>query len=629
MFKNLFRTKSLEQLKAKAEDPEHQLKKNLGTFDLTMFGIGAIIGAGIFSAIGTAAAGGLDGRPAAGPALVISILIVALACGFTALAYAEMASMIPVSGSAYTYAYATLGELMAWIIGWDLLLEYAVSNVAVAISWGDYTKSFLANVLNVHVPGWLSMDPRTALMLPDGAAAMTLTEKLHALAQAKAGLVDGATTFANWATLKDAPLLFGFPVAINLLAVVITVAITWLVYLGIKESARANAVMVVVKVAILLAVVGIGIKFIDTRNWVPFAPKGLMGIQAGAAIIFFAFIGFDAVSTTAEECRDPGRNLPRGILFSLGICTLIYAAVALVVTGMLKYTELGKQADPLAYIFTQHGLSGWAGVISFGAIIATTAALLVYQVGQPRIFMSMSRDGLLGPWFGKVSKKHGTPGNATFLTGCIVAVPAALLNISEVVELCNIGTLFAFSLVCAAVLVLRERRPEALRKFTMPMPWLVAPLGIYGCVWMAKGLPGITWVRFLIWLAIGLAIYFVYGLRKSRLVQAGGKDHASQAGVSVGRVRFYARGLQISACLILLIEGALLFTGRSLSGRFDLGGIVWTWVNFPRRGVGEVSASLLNLRAAGLELEVLALIYLGLFLLLWLSSRRKQLCSPA
>jgi len=517
MLKNLFRTKSLEQLKAKAEEPEHQLKKNLGTFDLTMFGIGAIIGAGIFSAIGTAAAGGLDGRPAAGPALVISILIVAVACGFTALAYAEMASMIPVSGSAYTYAYATLGELMAWIIGWDLLLEYAVSNVAVAISWGDYTKSFLANVLHMHIPGWLSMDPRTALMLPDGAPAMGLTQKLHLLEQAKQGLADGAASFANWAAVKDAPMLFGFPITINLLAVVITVLITWLVYLGIKESARANAIMVVVKVAILLAVVGIGIKFIDTHNWVPFAPKGLMGIQAGAAIIFFAFIGFDAVSTTAEECKDPGRNLPRGILFSLGICTVIYAAVALVVTGMLKYSELGKQADPLAYIFSQHGLNGWAGVISFGAIIATTAALLVYQVGQPRIFMSMSRDGLLGPWFGKVSKKHGTPGNATFLTGCIVAVPAALLNISEVVELTNIGTLFAFSLVCAGVLILRVRRPEALRRFRMPLVWVTAPLGILFCIWLAKGLPAVTWYRFFAWLLIGLVVYFVYGFWNSSL----------------------------------------------------------------------------------------------------------------
>ncbi|MCE1228083.1 MAG: amino acid permease [Firmicutes bacterium] len=519
MLPSLFRTKSLEQLKARAEAPEHQLKKNLGTFDLTMFGIGAIIGAGIFSAIGTAAAGGLDGRPGAGPALVVSILLVAVACGFTALAYAELASMIPVSGSAYTYTYATLGEMMAWIIGWDLLLEYAVSNVAVAISWGDYTRSFLENALHIHIPGWLATDPRTALSLVNGAPPMALGDKLHLLAQAKAGLADGAATFAQWSTLKAAPTFFGFPITINLLAVIITVLITWLVYRGIKESARANSFMVVVKVAILLAVVGLGLKFIDSGNWKPFAPHGLAGIQAGAAIIFFAFIGFDAVSTTAEECRDPGRNLPRGILYSLAICTFIYAAVALVVTGMLKYTELGKQADPLAYIFSQHGLTGWAGVISFGAIIATTAALLVYQVGQPRIFMSMSRDGLLGPWFGKVHAKHGTPSHATFLTGCLVAIPAALLNISEVVELTNIGTLFAFSVVCAGVMILRIKRPEATRRFRMPWVWVTAPLGIAFCLWLAKGLPALTWYRFLVWLALGLGIYFAYGYRKSALAR--------------------------------------------------------------------------------------------------------------
>ena len=521
MLKQLFRTKSLEQLRASAEEPEHQLKKNLGTFDLAMFGIGAIIGAGIFSSIGTAAAGGIDGRPAAGPALVVSILIVAVACGFTALAYAEMASMIPVSGSAYTYTYATMGELMAWVIGWDLLLEYAVSNVAVAISWGDYTRSFLSNVLGIHIPGWLAMDPRTSLMLSEGMRAqqMTLAEKLQAVVQAKQGLLDGAATFQNWDVLKDAPLLGGFPVTFNLLAVIVTILVTWLVYIGIKESARVNTIMVVIKVAILLAVVGVGIKLIDKGNWVPFAPQGLRGIQAGAAIIFFAFIGFDAVSTTAEECRDPGRNLPAGILWSLGICTIIYAAVALVVTGMLKYTELGMHADPLAFIFSQRGMTGWAGIISFGAIIATTAALLVYQVGQPRIFMSMSRDGLLGPWFGKVSPRYGTPGNATFVTGCIVAIPAAFLNISEVVELTNIGTLFAFSLVCAGVLILRRTRPEAPRRFRMPWVWVTAPLGILFCIWLAKGLPTITWIRFLAWLIIGLVVFFAYGHRNSILHQ--------------------------------------------------------------------------------------------------------------
>ncbi len=515
---NLFRTKSLEQLKASAEEPEHQLKKNLGAFDLTMFGIGAIIGAGIFSSIGTAAAGNMaDGRLPAGPGLVLSILIVALICGFTALAYAELASMIPVSGSAYTYAYATLGELMAWIIGWDLLLEYAISNVAVAISWGDYARSFLSTVFHVNIPGWLGMDPRSAMKLVEGAPAMTLSTKLHVLADAKLGVVNGAATFANWEVLKSAPNVAGFPITINLLAVIITVLITWLCYIGIKESARVNSVMVVVKVLILLAVVGLGIKFIDTGNWHPFVPHGWRGIQAGAAIIFFAFIGFDAVSTTAEECRNPGRDLPLGILWSLGICTVIYAAVALVVTGMLHYTKLGGIADPLSFIFTEHKMGSIAAVISFGAVIATTAALLVYQVGQPRIFMSMSRDGLLGPWFGKIHKKFQTPSNATVLTGFLVAIPAALLNIDEVVELANIGTLFAFVIVCVAVLILRKRRPEAPRKFLMPLVWVLAPAGILGCFWIAKGLPTITWIRFVVWLGIGLVIYFIYGVKKSRL----------------------------------------------------------------------------------------------------------------
>ncbi|BDU78275.1 amino acid permease [Mesoterricola sediminis] len=518
MIEKLFRSKSLETLKAQAEEPEHQLRRNLGTFDLTMFGIGAIIGAGIFSSIGTAAAGHLaDGRLPAGPALVVSILLVAVGCGFTALAYAELASMIPVSGSAYTYAYATLGELMAWIIGWDLLLEYAVSNVAVAISWGDYARSFLANVLGVHVPGWLAMDPRTALQLLPASPPMGLGAKLHLLAQARAGLADGGAVFANWQVLRDAPLVAGFPVTVNLLAVVVTVGVTYLVYLGIRESARANAVMVVLKVLILAAVVAIGARFINPGNWHPFAPHGFGGIQAGAAIIFFAFIGFDAVSTTAEECRDPGHSLPRGILLSLGICTLIYAAVALVVTGMLKYTDLAGKADPLAYIFSQNHMNGVAGVISLGAVIATTAALLVYQVGQPRIFMAMSRDGLLGPWFGRVSPRHRTPSNATLLTGLLVAIPAALLSIDEVVELCNIGTLFAFSVVCAAVMILRKRRPEAVRRFRMPWIWVFAPAGILACLWIAKGLPAVTWIRFFAWLGLGLVIYFAYGLRNSAL----------------------------------------------------------------------------------------------------------------
>jgi len=518
MLKTLFRTKSLEQLRESADLSEHRLKRHLGVFDLTMFGIGAIIGAGIFSTIGTAAAGNAaDGRLGAGPALMLSFVLTAIACGFTALAYAELASMIPVSGSAYTYAYATLGELAAWIIGWDLLLEYAVSNVAVAISWGDYARSFFANVFHVDIPGWLGMDPKTAFTLLEGVADPGFSQKLALLAQAKAGAINGAATFAHWDVLQSAPTVAGVPVTFNLLAVIITAFITWLCYVGIKESARANAIMVVIKVVILLAVVGLGAKYVSTEHWTPFSPNGWSGVQAGAAIIFFAFIGFDAVSTTAEECKDPGRDLPRGILWSLAICTVIYVLVTAVVTGMVKYTELAGKADPLAYVFEKFHLTWLAGTIAFGAVIATTAALLVYQVGQPRIFMSMSRDGLLGPWFARVHKRYGTPSNATVFTGFLVAIPAGLLNIDVVVELTNIGTLFAFALVCVGVLVLRHKRPEAPRKFRMPLPWVMAPLGILSCGWLSMGLPWATWIRFFVWLVVGLGVYFVYGYRRSLL----------------------------------------------------------------------------------------------------------------
>ena len=525
MLSRFLRTKTLEQLRASAEAPEHQLKRNLGAFDLTMFGIGAIIGAGIFSTIGTAAAGNLaDGRAAAGPALILSFVLTAIACGFTALAYAEMASMIPVSGSAYTYAYATLGELMAWILGWDLLLEYAISNVAVAISWGDYMRSFVQNAFGLHIPGWLAVDPKTALQVADGVQAHTWGEKLQLLAQAKQGLVDGAAVFSNWEKLQGAPLIGGFPVCINLLAVVITILITWLVYRGIKESASANNGMVLLKVVILLAVAALGARFVKGENlfgspasWQGFAPTGWKGIQAGAAIIFFAFIGFDAVSTTAEECKDPGRDMPRGILWSLLICTVIYVLVAGVVTGMVHYTELAGKADPLAFVFEKYHLTWLAGIIAFGAVIATTAALLVYQVGQPRIFMSMSRDGLLPAWFGRVHPRHGTPATATVFTGFLVAIPAALLDIGFVVELANIGTLFAFAVVCIGVMVLRVKRPEAPRKFTMPAVWFTAPFGILACVWLAKGLPAVTWTRFAAWLGIGLVIYVLFGAKHSRL----------------------------------------------------------------------------------------------------------------
>ncbi len=531
MLNQLLRTKSIEQLKAGVSEEGHgHLKRALSAWDLTFLGVGAIIGAGILSSLGTGLAGGFDSsygvtRPAAGPALVVSFLLTAVACGFTAFCYAEMASMIPVSGSAYTYAYATLGELMAWIIGWDLLLEYAISNVAVAISWGSYANNLLQG-MGLNLPGWLAMDSRTMLQVtadflkahPD---ASSLSARLGYLAQAKAGALAGADAFANWSTVKDAPVAFGLPVGMNVLAMFITILITALCAWGIKESARFNNVIVIVKVILLLGVIAIGFFYVKPANYHPFAPNGLKGIQAGAAIIFFAFIGFDAVSTTAEETKDPARDLPRGILGSLAICTVIYVGVCAVVSGMLPYTAYHGVADPIAHAFASIGMTKVAGVVSIGAVAALSGALLVYQLAQPRIFMVMARDGLLPRWFEKVGPR-GTPINATWVTGLLVLLPAGLMNIDEVVELTNIGTLFAFVLVSAGVLILRVRRPDAPRKFRTPLVWFSAPAGILFCVWLAFGLPRATWERFVIWLVIGLFLYFLYSVRHSRLSAAAG-----------------------------------------------------------------------------------------------------------
>ena len=459
-------------------------------------------------------------RPAAGPALVISFLLTAMACGFAALCYAEMAAMIPVSGSAYTYAYATMGELFAWVIGWDLLLEYAVSNVAVAISWGSYCNNLLKSV-GIMLPGWLVMDLRTMLQPTPGFLeahpGLTFGDRLTWLGQCKQGLASGTEVFRNWDVLSSAPMLGSMPVGFNLLAMVITVIVTLLCLWGIKESARVNNVMVATKVGLLLMVIVIGAFYVKPENFVPFMPNGWAGIQAGAAIIFFAFIGFDAVSCTAEECRDPGRDLPRGIIGSLIICTIVYVGVCIVVSGILPYSAYAGIADPVAHAFSHIGMNRVAGVVSVGALVALTGALLVYQLAQPRIFMVMSRDGLLPPWFSVVSKRFGTPVNATLLTGLLVVLPAGLMNIDEVVELTNIGTLFAFIMVCVGVLILRVRHPEMPRKFAVPAVWFCAPVGILFCLWLALGLPHATWVRFFVWLAIGAILYFFYGFWGSKL----------------------------------------------------------------------------------------------------------------
>lgn len=502
----LFRRKSLDQLQQEAHD-SHGLKRTLGPWELIALGIGAIIGAGIFLTVGTAAAGQVDPktgeviRLAAGPAISLSFLVTAVVCGFSALCYAEMASMIPIAGSAYTYSFATLGELVAWVIGWDLLIEYAAGNVAVAISWGGYFNSMLHNLglvlsgwfgqgdWNWGIPAWLNTCPRSA----------------------------------SAEIMNAAPNLLGIPIVFNLPAVLIVLLITWILVLGVKESSRFNVIMVAIKLVILLFFVAVGIQFFTLDNWFPgnagfswdaFAPNGWRGIFAGASIVFFAYIGFDAVSTAAEESRNPKKDLPIGILGSLAICTVVYVLVAGVLTGMAPYTTLNN-AEPLSSAIELHANqldSAWlrfsAFLIALGSVIAHTAVLLVFQMGQPRIFFAMSRDRLLPSWFAKVHPKYRTPVVTTIWTGVIVAGLAAFFPIDEIVDLTNIGTLFAFALVCAGVLILRIWEPNRERGFRAPLVWLTAPLGILSCISLMYFLPHITWVRFFVWLLIGLVFYF-------------------------------------------------------------------------------------------------------------------------
>jgi APA family basic amino acid/polyamine antiporter len=486
------------------EDPltggEGGLRRTLGMWQLTSLGIGAIIGAGIFSGAGTAISGGPN-HLGAGPGLVVSYLLVAVACGFAALCYAEFASLIPQAGSAYTYAYATLGELVAWIIGWDLIIEYAVGNIAVAVSWSAYFDTLMRG-FGIHIPAWLVTDPRTAAQ---GFAKL----------QATPGLTDGATLEAARAW-THAPHILGLPVIFNLPAVLIVALITWVLVIGIRESAWANTVMVILKLGILAFFVAIGAVWVKPENWHPFMPNGWQGVFTGASLIFFAYIGFDAVSTAAEEAKDPQRDMPRAMMISLGVTSLIYIVVTLVMTGLVPWNNMGN-ADPLASAFTERGYHWAAGIISFGAIIAMASVLLVFQMGQPRIFYSMARDGLLPKFAAKLHPKFRTPHVTTMLTGAFVAFFAAFANINEVIELTNIGTLFAFVLVAIGVMVLRVREPERHRPFRTPLIWFVAPMAILSCGFLMYQLPLITWARFGIWLAIGLVLYFSYGYWKSRL----------------------------------------------------------------------------------------------------------------
>ena len=573
MRNNLFRTKSIDDIiKHNLEDPGESsfLKKNLNVRDLTAFGIAAIIGAGIFSTIGQAARHG-------GPAVTLLFIFTAFACGFSAMCYARFASVLPVSGSAYTYAYVSFGELIAWIIGWDLIMEYAVGNIAVAISWSDYFTALMSG-LGIHIPAWLSTDFITASRGFD----MAIEEMSRGVPFKQ---LSGPLQEA-WSAWANAPKLGNFRLIADIPAFSIVIFISALVYIGIRETKVASNIMVVLKLLILIVVISIGGFYIKPENWSPFAPNGLGGVMKGVSGVFFAYIGFDAISTTAEECRNPQRDLPKAMIWSLIICTVLYVLISLVLTGMVSYTELGV-GDPLSYVFQKINMNRLSGIIAFSAVIAMASVLLVFQVGQPRIWMSMSRDGLLPKRFSKLHPRFKTPAFSTVITAIFVSVPVLFLNLTEVTDLTSIGTLFAFVLVCGGVLIMDHKKegsenrkgfriPYYNSRYILPVIWLIVlflllyfnskgvkgffsisdengqnfrqvfrhkiPMCLFIIVavvltvvaWRKKlslipvlGLLinlylmtelGITnWLRFLIWLIIGLCLYFTYGFKHSKL----------------------------------------------------------------------------------------------------------------
>jgi len=520
---SFLRTKSPEQLIREADAPERRLKRALGPLDLTALGVGATIGAGIFALTGTAAAGqqtatstildtpvlslilgnAVNGRPAAGPAIMISFAIVAVCCAFAALCYSELASMIPVAGSAYTYAYATLGEVFAWVIGWDLILEYAVGNVAVASSWSGYLVKLCWSLFKVKLPLWAVTDITTA----------------------RAVLKQGGDALAAYST-TSLPVVHGHQVALNLPAFTIVVLLTWLLVRGISESASLNTAMVILKTTIVVFFVALGAFYVNPSNWHPFAPNGVPGIMSGAAIVFFAFIGFDAVSTAAEEAKNPQRDIPIGIMASLAICAVLYMAVSAVLTGMQSYTKYVDDAAAVATAVEVIHKPWVEAVISAGALAGMTSVLLVFQLGQPRILMSMARDGLVPPVFARIHPRFRTPHVTTIVAGVAVGVPALFTDVGWAADLTNIGTFFAFVLVCGGVIALRRSEPDRPRPFRCPWsPWFpMAGIGI--CLSLMISLPVLTWIRFFVWMAIGMTIYWFYGRHHSVL----GKAAAAKAG---------------------------------------------------------------------------------------------------
>ncbi|MGH9945780.1 MAG: amino acid permease [Pyrinomonadaceae bacterium] len=592
MSTSLFRRKSIAQIQADAaagfadaEESGTGLRRSLGTFDLTMLGIAAIIGAGIFALVGEASFRG-------GPGVIFLFIFAAIACGFSALCYAEFASKIPIAGSAYTYAYASFGELIAWIIGWDLLVEYAIGNIAVAISWSDYF-SRLLKTNGINIPAYFTTDYLSAsrgftenheaveAVLAQGQTLEALGKmSVDQLGTIASGLTPGAIeSFAAW---TSAPIVGGMRVILDLPALGIVVLITALVYVGIRESKTASNIMVGLKLAIIFLVIIVGAFFINTDNWTPFLPNGFGGVMTGVAAVFFAYIGFDALSTTAEECKDPYKTLPRGMIYSLIICTVLYITIALVLTGMVKYTSFEGVGDPLAFVFGPQGVNiPWiAGIVAVGAIVAIATVLLVFQLGQPRLWMAMSRDGLLPKVFSSIHPKFRTPWFSTILTGLMVAIPALFMNLSEVTDLAVIGTLFAFTIVCAGVLVKDKEfagqkryvpyingryvvpiifilivgglfylNGEAVRNFFTDytsteeaafyhkFPYfvfilfslamvglsvvkrlsLIPVLGVMCCTYLMTELGITNWIRFGIWLLVGFVVYFFYSYKHSKL----------------------------------------------------------------------------------------------------------------
>jgi amino acid transporter len=567
-WEKLFRRKSVEEVVNRGGDAhtpmaeEHSLKRNLSLMDLTAFGIAAIIGAGIFSTIGNASADG-------GPAVALLFVFTAVACGFSAMCYAEFASNLPVSGSAYTYAYTSFGELVAWVIGWNLLMEYAIGNIAVAISWSDYFTGLLSG-FGLDVPQYLTMDYLSAYRAFD-----TVSAEL-----AKGTQLADLTSFQRdaYQAWNTAPSLGGLKLIADVPALGITVIITWLVYIGIKETKNASNLLVLFKLLVIFAVIAVGAFYVQPENWSPFAPNGMGGVLKGVSAVFFAYIGFDAISTAAEECKNPQKDLPRAMFLALIICTVLYIIIALILTGTVHYKELAV-GDPLAHVFAVLDLKFMSGIVAFSAVVAMASVLLVFQMGQPRIWMTMSRDGLLPKRFAQIHPKYHTPSFSTIVTGLVVAIPALFMNLKEVTDLTSIGTLFAFVIVCGGVLYMDRHglnknarfkipyvnsrwivpglllaiaalvylnRPAEFASFFTYGDWetfqhkipmfgfigvcfllsylcfvqnlsLIPVLGLLSNLYLMTELGVVNWTRFLVWSLLGLVIYFLYGFRKSKL----------------------------------------------------------------------------------------------------------------